>query len=58
MAGLYQPAPGAIKLSARVERALRDGEPVVALESTIITHGEPRGLQGGALLLFPACSKP
>ena len=29
-------------LSEPVARALRDGEPVVALESTIITHGLPR----------------
>jgi len=31
-----------IVLSERVAAALRDGEPVVALESTIITHGLPR----------------
>src|SRR5579872_258579 len=31
-----------VVLSENVARALRDGEPVVALESTIITHGLPR----------------
>ncbi len=33
---------GGVVLSESVARALRDGEPVVALESTIITHGLPR----------------
>ena len=32
----------AIKLSAEVEAALKSGHPVVALESTIISHGLPR----------------
>ena len=32
----------AIKLSAEVEAALKSGRPVVALESTIISHGLPR----------------
>ena len=32
----------AIKLSAEVEAALKAGKPVVALESTIISHGLPR----------------
>ena len=32
----------AIKLSAEVEAALKSGQPVVALESTIISHGLPR----------------
>lgn len=32
----------AIKLSAEVESALKAGRPVVALESTIISHGLPR----------------
>ena len=32
----------AVILSERVDAALRDREPVVALESTIITHGLPR----------------
>ena len=32
----------AIKLSAEVEAALKAGNPVVALESTIISHGLPR----------------
>jgi pseudouridylate synthase len=31
-----------VVLSETVARALRDGEPLVALESTIITHGLPR----------------
>jgi pseudouridylate synthase len=31
-----------VVLSDQVARALRDGDPVVALESTIITHGLPR----------------
>ena len=31
-----------VVLSEAVARALRDGDPVVALESTIITHGLPR----------------
>ena len=30
-----------IKLSPRVEAALREGRPVIALESTIISHGMP-----------------
>ncbi len=33
---------GGVVLSETVACALRDGEPVVALESTIITHGLPR----------------
>ena len=33
---------GGVVLSESVARALRDGGPVVALESTIITHGLPR----------------
>ena len=33
---------GGVVLSESVARALRDGDPVVALESTIITHGLPR----------------
>jgi pseudouridine-5'-phosphate glycosidase len=32
----------AIKLSAEVEAALKSGRPIVALESTIISHGLPR----------------
>ena len=36
------PAPPGVVLSETVARALRDGEPLVALESTIITHGLPR----------------
>lgn len=31
-----------VELTAEVDRALRDGRPVVALESTIISHGLPR----------------
>ena len=30
-----------IKLSPKVEAALREGRPVIALESTIISHGMP-----------------
>ena len=30
-----------IKLSPKVESALREGRPVIALESTIISHGMP-----------------
>lgn len=33
-----------MRLSAEVEAALREGQPVVALESTVITHGLPRPL--------------
>jgi len=32
----------AIKLSAEVSAALKAGKPIVALESTIISHGLPR----------------
>ncbi|HEX3688297.1 MAG TPA: pseudouridine-5'-phosphate glycosidase [Solirubrobacteraceae bacterium] len=35
-------SPPGVVLSETVARALRDGEPLVALESTIITHGLPR----------------
>ena len=35
-------AQGHVVVSERVAEALRDGVPVVALESTIITHGLPR----------------
>ncbi len=38
---MSQSAPRGVVLSESVARALRDGEPVVALESTIITHGLP-----------------
>jgi pseudouridine-5'-phosphate glycosidase len=31
-----------LRLSPRIRRALADGRPVVALESTVITHGLPR----------------
>ena len=34
--------PPALQFSTEVETALRDGTPVVALESTIISHGLPR----------------
>ena len=30
-----------VKLSPKVEAALREGRPVIALESTIISHGMP-----------------
>ena len=36
------PAPPGVVVSEPVARALRDGDPLVALESTIITHGLPR----------------
>jgi pseudouridine-5'-phosphate glycosidase len=36
------PAQQRIVLAEKVERALRQGDPVVALESTILTHGLPR----------------
>jgi pseudouridine-5'-phosphate glycosidase len=39
-------------VSERVDRALRDGAPVVALESTIITHGLPRPENVRAALEF------
>jgi pseudouridine-5'-phosphate glycosidase len=41
-------------VSEPVARALRDGEPVVALESTIITHGLPRPENVTAALEFEA----
>jgi len=34
--------PGMFKLSLEVSRAILNGQPVVALESTVITHGLPR----------------
>lgn len=36
------PMPARLELSTEVAAALRDGAPVVALESTIISHGLPR----------------
>jgi len=39
--GLLQPSAYGIKLSGEVEEALYSGKPVVALESTIISHGMP-----------------
>ena len=39
-------------MSEKVDRALRDGAPVVALESTIITHGLPRPENVRAALEF------
>jgi len=39
--GLLQPSAYGIKLSGEVEEALHSGKPVVALESTIISHGMP-----------------
>ena len=41
-----------VVLSEDVARALRDGDPVVALESTIITHGLPRPDNHRAALEF------
>jgi pseudouridine-5'-phosphate glycosidase len=43
-----------IVVSEPVARALRDGDPVVALESTIITHGLPRPENVRAALEFEA----
>lgn len=45
-----------LALSEEVRAALREGRPVVALESTIITHGMPypQNLQVGPT----ACSNP
>ncbi|MFF4926663.1 pseudouridine-5'-phosphate glycosidase [Kitasatospora sp. NPDC001261] len=42
MTGLLPPAAPAVQVSEEVARALADGRPVVALESTIFTHGLPR----------------
>lgn len=38
---LYRRAFSTVRYSAEVASALRNGEPIVALESTIITHGMP-----------------
>jgi pseudouridylate synthase len=46
------PAPPGVVLSETAARALRDGEPLVALESTIITHGLPRPENLGAAREF------
>jgi len=46
------PAPPSVVVSDPVARALRDGDPVVALESTIITHGLPRSENVAAALEF------
>ncbi len=37
----HGPAPGAVTLAPEVAQALAEGRPVVALESTIVTHGMP-----------------
>ncbi|MFE7593280.1 pseudouridine-5'-phosphate glycosidase [Kitasatospora sp. NPDC057512] len=42
MTGLLPPTASAVQVSEEVARALADGRPVVALESTIFTHGLPR----------------
>ncbi|MQS15414.1 pseudouridine-5'-phosphate glycosidase [Streptomyces kaniharaensis] len=42
MTGLTAPGPEAIRISDEVARAVAEGRPVVALESTIFTHGLPR----------------
>ncbi|HLR47154.1 MAG TPA: pseudouridine-5'-phosphate glycosidase, partial [Deinococcales bacterium] len=36
-----------IRIAPHIKEALRQGQPVVALESTVITHGlpEPRNLE-------------
>ena len=38
---LDTPDPGAVRLTAAVRRALRDGRPVVALESSVLAQGLP-----------------
>jgi pseudouridine-5'-phosphate glycosidase len=38
------------QISPAVQAALAAGRPVVALESTIISHGRERGLDGGRYL--------
>ena len=47
-----KPGQRRVVLSEAVARALRDGDPVVALESTIITHGLPRAESLRAALEF------
>lgn len=44
--------PGSLRISSRVSDALAASEPVVALESTVITHGlpRPRNLEAGTRL--------
>jgi pseudouridine-5'-phosphate glycosidase len=44
----------AVVVSDQVARALREGDPIVALESTIITHGLPRSENLAAALDFEA----
>ena len=39
---MTEPTPDAVRTSAEVRQALAAGRPVVALESTIISHGLPR----------------
>ena len=46
------PAQPSVVLSDQVARALREGDPIVALESTIITHGLPRSENLGAAREF------
>lgn len=41
MATMTSPDPAAVTLSPEVDATLREGAPVVALESTIISHGMP-----------------
>jgi pseudouridine-5'-phosphate glycosidase len=38
---MAHPLPGLLALAPEVDAALRDGRPVVALESTLVTHGLP-----------------
>ncbi|MGZ6259030.1 MAG: pseudouridine-5'-phosphate glycosidase, partial [Candidatus Limnocylindrales bacterium] len=47
-----RPAHHRLVVSDRVARALENGEPVVALESTIITHGLPQPDNVQAALQF------
>jgi pseudouridine-5'-phosphate glycosidase len=46
------PSSGSVRASDEVADALRDGRPVVALESTIISHGLPRPRNHEAALEF------
>ncbi len=47
-----RPAPASIRLSDDVAAALAEGRPVVALESTIISHGLPRPRNHEAAIEF------
>src|SRR5688572_10974383 len=45
---------GVLHFASEVETALRDGRPVVALESTLITHGLPRPENAATALAMEA----